>query len=172
VTVKTVESQPPRIGNEGSPGAAGLVERYFMDVYAVGLKVLGHPQDAEDAAQETFLALVRGRDRLEAAESERAWVLTVARNTAVSLLRKRRAARAVPEPATAAPPIAEPVDRARLHEALASLPEADREVIVMRFLEGKSAEEMAAATGKTRGALATALCRALARLRGIYGAAR
>ena len=139
-----------------------------MDVYGACFRVLGHPHDAEDATQETFLALFRDREKLDAAESPRAWVLTVARNTAVSLFRSRRRAPPVVEGLAEAAPIEEPVDRDRLHDALAGLPEDDRQLLQMRFLENKNAGEMAAATGRTRGSLATALCRALQRLRGLY----
>jgi RNA polymerase sigma factor (sigma-70 family) len=139
-----------------------------MDVYGTCFRVLGHPHDAEDATQETFLAVFREREKLQAADSPRAWILTVARNTAVSLFRSRRRATPIVEGLAEAAPIEEPVDRNRLHVALAGLPEDDRHLLQMRFLENKSAEEMAAATGRNRGALATALCRALQRLRALY----
>jgi len=163
-----VETRPQRIEPRSPSTQAQLVEEYFMDVYGLCFRVLGHPHDAEDATQETFLALFRDRAKLDSAESPRAWVLGVARNTAVSLFRSRRRAKPLVDELAGAAPIEEPVDRDRLHVALADLPEDDRHLLQMRFLENKNAEEMAAATGRTRGSLATALCRALQRLRGLY----
>ena len=163
-----VEMQTPRSDPRSLSTQAQLVGIFFMDVYAVCFRVLGRPHDAEDATQETFLALFRDREKIARAESPRAWVLTVARNTAISFGRARRGTAPLVEGFAQAPPLEEPVDRDRLHDALAGLAEEDRHLLEMRFLEGKNAAEMAEATGRSRGSLATALCRALARLRRIY----
>lgn len=145
-----------------------LLEEYFMDVYGVCFRVLGRPHDAEDATQEAFLALFRAQEKLASVSSVRAWVLSIARNTAVSMLRSRRPAAPLPEGMADPEPIRGPVDRERLHQALAGLSEDDRHLVQLRFLEGRSPAEMAAAVGRNAGAVATALCRALGRLRGLY----
>jgi RNA polymerase sigma-70 factor, ECF subfamily len=164
-----VDTRPQKVEPRSPSGPTELVEEYFMDVYAACFRVLGRPHDAEDATQETFLALFREKDKLAEAGSVRAWVLAVARNTAVNLLRRRRPAAPLSEVAAADPaPIREPADRERLHQALAGLSEEERHLVQMKFLEGKSPSEMAAASGRSRGSLATALCRALQRLRGLY----
>lgn len=164
----TVETQPNRIEPRSLSTPAQLVDEFFMDVYGLCFRVLGHPHDAEDATQETFLALFRDREKIARAESPRAWVLGVARNTAVSHFRARRGAKPIVEGLAQAAPVEEPVDRALLREALGRLAEEDRVLLQMRFLEGKNGAEMAAATGRSPGALATALCRALQRLRQVY----
>ncbi|HLH28127.1 MAG TPA: sigma-70 family RNA polymerase sigma factor, partial [Acidimicrobiales bacterium] len=125
-------------------------------------------QDAEDAAQETFVALFRTPDKLAAAASARAWVLAIARNTAVSMIRSRRPAVPLAEGTADSAPLRDPVDRERLHGALAGLSDDDRHLVQMRFLEGRSPAEMAAASGRSSGSVATALCRALQRLRRLY----
>jgi RNA polymerase sigma-70 factor (ECF subfamily) len=163
-----VDIRPEKIQPRPASSLTELIQEHFMDVYRVCFRVLGRPQDAEDATQETFLSLFRSKDKLAAAESARAWILTVARNTSISLLRARRpVAPLVPE-LTPTGPIREPVDRERLDLALAGLSEADRQLVELRFLDGKSPAEMAAASGRNRGSVATALCRALERLRGLY----
>ncbi len=139
-----------------------------MDVYAVCHRILGRREDAEDAAQETFLALFRERGKLEGLASEKAWVMTVARNTAISLGRARRRPPTLAEPAAGAAPLDGDADPERLDLALAALTEEERHLLQMRFLEGKGPAEIGEATGKSAGAAATALCRALRRLREIY----
>ena len=160
--------RPRQVEPRSASGPKELVEEYFMEVYNACFRVLGRPHDAEDATQETFLALFRTLDKLAAAASPRAWVLTIARNTAVSMLRGRRPAAPLPEGAAAAPPIREPADRERLHQALAGLSEEERHLVQMKFLEGRSPAEMSALSGRNRGSIATALCRALQRLRSLY----
>ena len=160
--------RPPRSDAASLSSRTGLVEEFFMDVYGVCFRILGRPYDAEDATQETFLALFRDLEKLERADSRRGWVLAVARNTAVSLGRSRKGTAPLVEGLAPAAPLEEPVDRPRLHQALGALGEEDRRLLELRFLEDMSAQEMAHATGRNRGALATALCRALGRLRQIY----
>jgi RNA polymerase sigma-70 factor (ECF subfamily) len=59
--------------------------------------------------------------------------------------------------------------RRRVREALVSLPERDREILVMRYLEQLSTREMAAVLGIAEGAVKTRHVRALERLRGLLG---
>ena len=151
-----------------------LVERYFTLVYSIAVRILVNPQDAEDATQECFLRLLKDPESVSRARSSEAWVSTVAKNTAVSmrrsLLRSRRRLERKREqlPGAEAPPLEDPVDRRRLFAALAELSEEDRRLIQMRFLEGRSWEEMAHEIRKNPGAAGTALCRALKRLRQSY----
>ncbi len=163
-----VDTRPQKVEPRSASSPAEIVEEYFMDVYSACFRVLGRPHDAEDATQETFLALFHGKDKLAAAVSVRAWVLTIARNTAISLLRSRRPAASLEEGLADQAPIREPADRDRLHQALAGLSEEERHLVQMRFLEGKSPAEMGAVSGRPPGTVATALCRALRRLRGLY----
>jgi RNA polymerase sigma-70 factor (ECF subfamily) len=163
-----VDMRPEKVEPRSASGPRELVEEYFMDVYSACFRVLGRPHDTEDATQETFLELFRGKEKLSTAVSVRAWVLTVARNTALSLLRTRRSAAPLVEGLASPDPIREPADRERLHQALAGLSEEERHLVQLRFLEGKSPAEMGAVTGRPAGTVATALCRALARLRGLY----
>jgi RNA polymerase sigma-70 factor (ECF subfamily) len=163
-----VEIHPQKVEPRSPSSPTEIVEEYFMDVYAACFRILGRPQDAEDATQETFLALFREKEKIAAATSARAWVLAIARNTAISMLRARRPVAPLAEEAAGAAPLPETADRERLHVALAGLSEEERHLVQMRFLEGKGPAEMAAATGRNPGSVAVALCRALQRLRGLY----
>jgi RNA polymerase sigma-70 factor (ECF subfamily) len=60
--------------------------------------------------------------------------------------------------------------RERVRAALAALPERDREVLVLRYLEGLSNADAAAVLGVTEGALRVRHVRAIERLRGLLGA--
>ena len=160
--------RPQKVEPRSASSLTELIQVYFMDVYSACYRVLGRPQDAEDATQETFLSLFRSREKLAEAQSIRAWVLTIARNTAISMLRSRRPTTALPESVAAAAPIREPGDRERLQHALTLLSEEERHLVQMKFLEGKGPAEMAAASGRNPASVATALCRALQRLRGLY----
>lgn len=168
--MKIAEIRHPGSGMEqlGSDPAV-WVEMHFLDVYAFCFRLLGHPQDAEDATQETFAAAFREPERWKSLDSARAWLIAVAKNKAISIRRARGRGRSPAiEPAGDAPPLADPLDRERLHAAMARLTEEDREILGLRFLQGHSAEEISRTTGRTPGAVRTGLCRALARLRSLY----
>jgi DNA-directed RNA polymerase specialized sigma24 family protein len=66
-------------------------------------------------------------------------------------------------------PFAEVVERDHLEELFAELPEGDREVARLRYLEGLSHEQIAERVGKTRNAIDQALWRAHAKIRRLLG---
>lgn len=139
--------------------------------------VAGHDADAEDALQEAFLAAWRAAGSFRGEGTARGWLLTIGRH-AVLRLRRRR----VDEPAEmvslealgveagwGAPPGdgeagAMTERRAVLEAALERLRPADREVLVLRDLEGFSGEEAAAMIGVEVQVLKTRLHRARLRL--------
>ncbi|GGO61105.1 RNA polymerase sigma factor [Nonomuraea cavernae] len=106
-------------------------------------------QDVDDMLQVVFTEAWRSRDRYDPGRSPRAWLLGIAHKRAVDHLRRRRP-HTVPlddaaEPAgddgrTGATTLAE---RDRLHRALAELPVAQREAIVLAYYAGLSQREIA-----------------------------
>ena len=66
-----------------------LVERHSRRVYAICLRYFGNPTDAEDAAQEAFLALYRRASTFTGASQFSTWMYRVATNACNDLARKR-----------------------------------------------------------------------------------
>lgn len=133
------------------------VHRYFR-------RLTGDAAAAEDLTQEVFLRVVRGGNRYEPRERERAWVFRIARN--VLLDRHRRESRApsldvLAEPLTAAPQ----TTRASVREALAQLPGDEREAFLLREIGGLGYGEIAAATDSTVAAVRSRIYRARRALR-------
>ena len=67
-----------------------LYEKYKQDIFRFLLVLLKETQGAEDALQETFLKAYLHRSRYTDMQQEKAWLYTIARNTAYDMLRKRR----------------------------------------------------------------------------------
>ena len=164
-----------------------LVGRYQDRVYGLALRIVGEAHDAEDVAQQTFLSLV---EHLRAFRGECAvagWVLRIATNHALKLLRKRRGLPTaptgtaaepdegyadVPHPEFIAPWRDDPADlaerkevRALIDQALADLDEKYRVVFALRDIEGFSVKETADLTGLTESAVKVRLLRARLALR-------
>ncbi len=76
---------------KGDPQAfAQIVEAYQRPVYNLCYRMLGNQQEAEDAAQETFIRAYNNLNRFDANRKFINWVLTIASNHCIDRLRKRR----------------------------------------------------------------------------------
>jgi len=67
-----------------------LVEAYQRPVYNLTYRMLGNPEEAEDAAQETFLRAYSRLDQYDAKHKFSTWVFSIANNHCIDRLRKRR----------------------------------------------------------------------------------
>jgi RNA polymerase sigma factor (sigma-70 family) len=151
-----------------------LVERHERRVYAVAWSRLGDAALAEEAAQEAFIRGYRRLWLLGDGAKFSAWIATIARNAAVNLgLRHRRELSkrerwGLEQPSATPPGETEPGEVCppeTLRQALAELPAAHRECLVLFYLEGKSGTEAAATLGVSEVALRVRLHRARAVLR-------
>lgn len=149
-----------------------LVARHAGLVLAAARRRLGGDAAglAEDAAQQTFIALARNPSRAAKAPSLGAWLHRAAVFEAGNLLRgeaRHRVRNALAATVTAdGPDAAEVWEGAEPHldEALAALPETDRALLVLHHLEGRSYAEAAARLGCSATAAQRRGHRALARL--------
>jgi RNA polymerase sigma-70 factor (ECF subfamily) len=149
-----------------------LYVRYADHIYGYVASIVRDDFEAEDVTQHLFAKLMTALPKYEPREVPfSAWILRVARNVAVDHMRQRRA---IPcEEVRELDGREEDEDSSRdralgLRDALATLPEDQRQVVVMRHLVGLSPGEIAGRLGRTessihglhhrgRGALRTAL---------------
>jgi RNA polymerase sigma-70 factor (ECF subfamily) len=118
-----------------------LYDRDAGRLYRAALAMLGRPEDAEDAVQEVFMAMVRGRGKLAGVRDLRAYLFAALRHAAA-----RRLARRAREPVggdAAAREAAAPAGRSegdplaeRLHREIGALPPPQREVVILK-IEGQ-----------------------------------
>mgnify|MGYP000992428731 CR=1 FL=1 len=73
-----------------------LVGRFQPRVYGLALRILGESHDAEDVVQQTFLSLIEHLGEFRGESAVAGWVLRIAANHALKLLRKRRGLPSVP----------------------------------------------------------------------------
>ena len=157
-----------------------LVAGHAGMVHATACRVTRDAALAEDVAQETFLALARSSGA--AIQSVGAWLHHVAWQKAQNVVRGE-ARRQNYESAAAAQFAAAQNERTwaelepLLDEALDALPEATRALLIERFLEGRSQNELAARTGVSQSTVSRQLDDAIHQLRlrlrtkGVIGAA-
>lgn len=172
----TVDAEDQRVERElvarclaGAQSAAReFVERYQSVVYGVCLRMLADVQDAEDAAQETFVRALRALERWDGERPIRPWLLTIAANRCRTYL-SRRPKRAVTcefpeEIADGRPDSQMQADASELSAAirsgLASLRDDYREAFLLYHEQGLSYAEISATLAKPVGTLKTWLHRA------------
>jgi RNA polymerase sigma-70 factor (ECF subfamily) len=155
---------------------ASLLTRHQASVFRLARHLAGTRDEAEDVLQQTFLSAWQNIAGFRGEASMRTWLLTIARNAAVT-----RRARVAREPIDATPldelgiragwggPNPEQLaaaaeQRDRLAAALAGLAADEREVLTLRDLEGLSGDDVAAMLGLTVAAMKSRLHRARLRL--------
>lgn len=73
-----------------------LVSRFEPRVFGLTRRILNQRQDAEDATQQTFLSVMEHMDRFREEASVSTWILRIATNHALKILRKQRGLKTVP----------------------------------------------------------------------------
>jgi RNA polymerase sigma-70 factor (ECF subfamily) len=167
---------------KGDREAFGELYRAFEgDVARLCLRLLGSPEDAEEATHETFLRARKGLDRYTLGRPFRPWLLGVASHLAIDRLRRRRTERRLFRPEELGPeeiaadgpsPLQREIDEAwrrRLLAAIDALPDRYRAPLVLRYYAELEIGEIAALLEVTRNQVATLLFRARRRLREALG---
>ena len=148
----TDESLAATAAREGSDGPAfvALVERYRQRVWRICFRLLGSEHDAADAAQDVFVQLFLQRTRYAGESKYATWVHAIAVRTCLALRRSRgrrqRYETAAAETARHVHAGAQqPASGLKLDLAqmLESLDEVDRAMILLKYSEGYSYEELA-----------------------------
>jgi RNA polymerase sigma-70 factor (ECF subfamily) len=160
-----------------------LVEEHQTHVYNLCYRMLGEPEAAEDAAQESFLRAYQNLHRYDQSRSFPTWLLSIAAHYCIDRLRRRKLSMfsmdeenddgttfEIADPASPDPE-AESVkreDRAHLHSLLKDFDETDRAAIIMRYWHDYSEVEIAESLQLTVSAVKSRLHRSRRALAGMW----
>ena len=131
-------------------------------------RIVGQAETANELTQEVFLRACRAPVTGATAVERRAWVFKIARNLALNHLRDVRRRPETVELTEAARPATQELSVA-LQQALAALPDLDRDVFLMKETVGLSYDEIASACDVTVDAVRARLHRARVQLREALG---
>ena len=146
-----------------------MVREHQSMVFSIAWHYLRDRTLAEEVAQDVFLQLYKSLGSLESPGHVVFWLRKVAAHRSIDAGRRRRRDPQVgldnlPEPSCAAGP-GDPLRARRLRQLVASLPEKARMVVVLRYQEELSAEEIGRLLEMPVGSVKSQLARALAVLR-------
>ncbi|MFI5378725.1 MAG: RNA polymerase sigma factor [Tepidisphaerales bacterium] len=162
------DAERVRLARQGSYEAfEELVSQYERPMYNLAMRIVRRREDAEDVVQQTFLSVLEHLDGFNGQSLFRTWLVRIATNHALKILRKKRGLPSVsfddggdedagplPHPEFIAPWQNEPDQVAQQHEiqhllaeAMDQLDEKYRLVFILRDVEGLPTEDAAEALG-------------------------
>ena len=151
-----------RAAVEGDRSAFGeLYVRYARMVHGILLARVP-PKDAEDLVQDVFNSAMRQLRGLRSAAAFGGWLGAIARNRAMDYHRRARESEPVAEPAA---PRGSVYDAFLVLDVIRRLPEAYRETLILRLVEGLTGPEIAERTGLKADSVRVNLCRGMKLLR-------
>ena len=137
-----------------------LLNLYETKVFRMALTVLGNPGRAEEITQDVFLKLWQALPAYDGRASPGTWLYAIARNTCLSAARSELYRKTVPlseyDPAA---PVTASTD-IELEQCIRRLPEIQRHVITLFYLEEKRVEEVARMLDLPEGTVKSHLYRA------------
>jgi len=160
-----------RIQSGDQEAMSALFDRYGTMVYSVALRVLKDAGEAEDVMQEIFVqvwknpgAFVSGKGSLGG------WLVVVARNRSIDMIRRRRPTEqvelfALPSSTNLAREAERNSLLGKIRGVMVSLPEEQRKSVELAFFEGLSHSEIAEKTGDPLGTVKTRIRLALTTIR-------
>lgn len=147
-----------------------LYDSYHRLVYGVALRMLSDASSAEDVTQQVFLKIWSAPDLFRGGNFG-AWILRIARNRSLDVLRSRslhqesELPESLPETEAIEDIAFARLDAVRIRAELARLPDEQREPIELGFFAGITHEEIARRTGTPLGTIKTRIRTGLRKLR-------
>ena len=155
----------------GDQDAIGQVyEHSRAAVYALALSLLKNRQDAEDILHDTYLQIFRVADRYDRMGRPLPWILTIARNQAKMLLRRRTYMETPVEELEffeGEDPFLTAEDRIVLRAAMEQLEDDEREIIMLHAVAGLKHREIAAQLERPLATVISRYHRAIRKLKAI-----
>ncbi|HNY00733.1 MAG TPA: sigma-70 family RNA polymerase sigma factor [Oscillospiraceae bacterium] len=181
MTIEEENDAVRRVLDGDADAFSPLVEAYQKNVYNLALRMTGNPEDALDMAQEAFIRAYNSLSSFRGDSKFSVWLYRIVSNVCLDFLRARKGRAAVslsqtgPDgedtaleiPDERALPEAE-LERALTRDAvrrgLQALPDDQREILLLREIQGLSYEEIAAALSLEGGTVKSRIFRARKKL--------
>jgi RNA polymerase sigma-70 factor (ECF subfamily) len=160
VTLKPLETRLARLALKGDQRAfAEIVDMYKDKLFHLAYRMTGNRQEAEDVVQEAFLRVYKSLDRYDENQKFSTWIYRITTNLCIDRLRKRRATYSL----DAESPDREGLDgyamlpsdertpeselllsetQRLIHEAIATLPVKYKTIMILRYLQDLSLQEI------------------------------
>jgi RNA polymerase sigma-70 factor (ECF subfamily) len=150
------------------PAFGELYERYARLVHGILLARVP-PAEAEDLVQDVFMQAMRRMGELRTVAAFRGWLAAIARRRAIDYYRQRCETQLSADLHETGAAGGGPLDGLVLLDLIRHLPEAYRETMILRLVEGMTGPEIAQQTGLTPESVRVNLCRGMKMVRELWG---
>jgi RNA polymerase sigma-70 factor (ECF subfamily) len=179
-SAQSIPSYLPAVARGDTAAFEALYDRYSPTIYALLLRILASPEDAQEVLQETFVKVWTNAKMFDAVRgSEIAWLISIARSRGIDRLRSRRirgdrendAGREISiqssfvEKSSGVENAIRSQEQVAVRGALAELPEPQRIALELAYFEGMSQSEIAAKLGEPLGTVKTRMQLGMKKLR-------
>ena len=155
------------------PAVEALYQKYYPKIYNYAFMQMGDAQAAEDLASDVMLKMIESMHKYTFRGLPfGAWVFRIARNRLIDLHRRRRRRGEVDLSGTLSSALASPqvlaeraLERGQIQVALKHLTDEQRQVIVLKFIQGFDNRSIGQIMGRREGAIKSLQHRALGALR-------
>jgi RNA polymerase sigma-70 factor (ECF subfamily) len=168
-----------RISQVDKEALEALYTRYQTPVYSLAMFMLKQPALAEEVTQDIFLNIWLKAGSFNAERGQpKGWIMSVAHHKIVDVIRSRRRTIVNTDPAdyetldllpasgaSTEAQVEQTLERERIMRALATIPESQRQVIMLAYFEGFSQSEMAERLDQPLGTIKTRVRLAMQKLR-------
>ena len=168
-----------RVSQVDKDALEALYVRYQTPVYSLAMFMLKQPALAEEATQDIFLNIWLKASSFNSQRGQpKAWIMSVAHHKIGDVIRSRRRTIVNTDPAdyetldllpaagaSTETQVEQTLERERIMRALATIPESQREVIMLAYFEGYSQSEMAGKLDQPLGTVKTRVRLAMQKLR-------
>jgi len=168
-----------RVSQADKDALEALYTRYRTQVYSLAMFMLKQPALAEEATQDIFLNVWLKASSFNAERGQpKAWIMSVAHHKVVDVIRSRRRTIVNTDPAdyetldllpadgaSTEQQVEQTLERERIMRALKTVPESQREVIMLAYFEGYTQSEMAEKLDQPLGTIKTRVRLAMQKLR-------
>ncbi len=168
-----------RVSQVDKDALEALYVRYQTPVYSLAMFMLKHPALAEEATQDIFLNIWLKASSFNSERGQpKAWIMSVAHHKIVDVIRSRRRTIINTDPAdyetldllpaggaSTEAQVEQTLERERIMRALETIPESQRQVIMLAYFEGFSQSEMAVKLDQPLGTVKTRVRLAMQKLR-------
>jgi RNA polymerase sigma-70 factor (ECF subfamily) len=171
IAMRTNEELLAAVRSGEQAAFAELVRRYERAAWTTAWKVLRDYHAAQDATQNAFVYAFRRLGQLRSPDQFGVWLLRITEREALRLARQQRKAYSLASASEFAAcqtggPLTE--EASDLLLAVGRLPEHERLVVALRYLDGLTVAEVARLTGRPVGTVTKQLSRAIERLRSLF----
>ena len=135
-----------------------LCQRHYATMVAIGYSVLGDHQLAEDASQETFARALINIRKLKNKNKFASWLTSICRNVAKDMLSEKNAK--LSKEALLQIKQEKNESDHKINQAIESLPSATKELVVLRYYDGLSYEQISSVLGISKASINGRLTRA------------